>query len=147
MANRELAKTMRTFGHDTNFIVQSATRDEAYQAELPQTSCSSYDSVNQVYKRTSRVPFKRDGDDAKPGGSRSKQPRFNNRANNSQQQVCPRCNRWMHRNRPCPALKLKCNSCGVLGHFAVVCRKKRVHAVEVTHSDNTKVEAKEEEVK
>lgn len=141
MSNRELAKTARTFGHETNFIVQSATRDEAYQAN------NTYDSsVNEVFRRTSRAPVKRDGGFSRADGPHNKQSRINSRAGSSRQELCPKCNRWMHRKRPCPALKLKCNECGKFGHFAVVCTKNRINAIEDVSSQDAKLEAKEEEV-
>ncbi len=31
---------------------------------------------------------------------------------------------YSHIDRPCPAKNSTCNSCGILGHFARVCRKK-----------------------
>lgn len=154
MSNRELAKTARTFGHEINFIVQSATRDEAYQPGPSQT-VDIYDSgINHLNERGAwrggfkRPMVKREGRSRPTDGPYNKRSRFNNRFGGNQQRLCPRCNRWMHKNQICPALKLKCNECGIMGHFAVVCRKKRVHAIFDTgsQSDVTNV-AKEEEVK
>ncbi|XP_062710846.1 uncharacterized protein LOC134288930 [Aedes albopictus] len=148
MSNRELAKTARTFGHETNFIVQSATRDESYRAE-PAQAGTTYDSVlNQVFNRAPfRASMKRYGSYGKFSEPRNKQGRFENRTVNSRQEYCPRCNKWMHKNRPCPALKLKCHECGTFGHFAVVCRKKRVYAVDDVGPQEPKMEPKEEQVK
>ncbi|XP_062538950.1 uncharacterized protein LOC134207247 [Armigeres subalbatus] len=153
MSNRELAKTARTFGHEINFIVQSATRDEAYQPGPSQT-VDIYDSgINHLNERGAwrggfkRPMVKREGRSRPTDGPYNKRSRFNNRFGGNQQRLCPRCNRWMHKNQICPALKLKCNECGIMGHFAVVCRKKRVHAIFDTgsQSDVTNV-AKEEEL-
>lgn len=34
------------------------------------------------------------------------------------------------RGRTCPALNKHCNACREIGHFAVTCRRKRVHMVQ-----------------
>lgn len=147
MANRELARTARTFGYEANFVVQSATRDEAYQIETAEVIQSYDGTINHVRGRMLGAPFKRESGHDHAGSSESKQPRFNRYTSSSRRERCSRCNKWAHRNRPCPALKLKCNVCGKFGHFAIACRRNRVNAVEDNnHPRDTKPE-KEEEVK
>lgn len=161
MTNRELAKTSRTFAYETNFIVQSATRDEAYQAEAVQATQTYDGTVNHVRGRMRSVPFKRRSGTDHAGGPQNKQPRLDKYPGprldkypaSSRRELCPRCNRWKHRKSPCPALKLKCDECGKFGHFAVVCTGNRVNAMEGSSSSplrdrvrDTKSEAKEDEV-
>lgn len=136
MSNRELARASRTFGYETNFIVQSAMRDEAYQGDEIRRDNVQDPMINQVRGPTfkSRFNGKRRGEDGGNFGSRDKQQRFNRSFNDNlptgRRQRCSRCNRWSHWNRPCPASKQKCNSCDVVGHFAAACRQKRVNAVQ-----------------
>lgn len=145
MANRELARTARTFGHATNFIVQSATRDEAYQLETGQARYTHDETVNHVRGSSRDTPFKCRARSGFHGeGPRRKQARFD-KHHSSRRELCSRCNRWAHRNQPCPALKLKCNKCGKFGHFAAVCRDNRVRAIEAgSPMRNIQTEAKEE---
>lgn len=148
MINRELARTARTFGHETNFIVQSGTRDEAYQVEESRSEDTRETTVNQVRGQSSRISLKRRNENDSGFESRNKQFRPNKSFPNSRRQRCSRCNRWAHWNRPCPALKLKCNSCGITGHFAAACRQKRINAVQDNQEQQEgMVETKLEEVK
>ncbi|XP_055522745.1 uncharacterized protein K02A2.6-like [Wyeomyia smithii] len=130
MSNRELARTARTFGHVTTFIVQSATRDEAYQREITPAANGEDTTINQVRGRTSKAPLKREAEADQAGNSRSKQFRFNRDPPRGRRDRCSRCYCRAHWNRPCPALKLKCYSCGQMGHFSAVCRQKRINAVQ-----------------
>lgn len=125
MTNRELARTARTFAYETNYSVQSATRDEVTQAvNLHDTS------INHVRGRVAKAPWKREIGHEQSGGSRSKQFRFDMKAPNSRRERCSRCGSWAHWDRLCPALKLKCYICGKIGHFSTVCRQKRINAVQ-----------------
>ncbi|XP_062542266.1 uncharacterized protein K02A2.6-like [Armigeres subalbatus] len=151
MTNRELAKTARTFGHETNVIVQAATRDEAYQGETTRTaSMNHHEVINQVRSRVSRFTVKRENRSAS-NEPQSKQYRREGLRSNIRPELCTRCNKWMHRNRPCPALKLKCNACGKFGHFAVVCRSARINATQTYDlpkgmPEEVKVVTKDEEL-
>ncbi|XP_062541054.1 uncharacterized protein LOC134209092 [Armigeres subalbatus] len=130
MSNRELARTARTFGHETNFIVQSATRDEAFQMEEARNKTTQDVMINQVRRQLPSAPFKRRGGQDSSFGHRNKQQRLNISYPNSRRDRCSRCNRWAHWNRPCPALKLKCNTCGSTGHFAAACRQNRINIIQ-----------------
>lgn len=46
---------------------------------------------------------------------------------------CRRCQQ-LHGPRECPAFGKKCSKCGILNHFAVSCRKKRVEEVKCSES-------------
>ena len=44
---------------------------------------------------------------------------------NTQSEVyCPRCGYVKHNNSRCPAINVKCNFCGITGHYARCCRYK-----------------------
>lgn len=152
MANRDLARTARTFGHETNYIVQSATRDEAYQRETTQAVNQHDDTINHVRGRELKAPLKYRRENEQVDETRNKQLRFNKYQGkylpNSRRERCSRCNSWAHWNRPCPALKLKCYVCGQVGHFSAVCRQKRINAIQESQLlQDANVEAKVEEVK
>lgn len=128
MFNRELARTARTYGHDTNLIVQAATRDEAYQREASQATRIEDDAVNQVGGRMStKMKRERRSDSVEFQNKRFRQDKYRS---TNRRELCSRCNKWMHRNRPCPALQLQCHTCGKFGHFAVVCKTSRVNSVQ-----------------
>lgn len=103
MLNRELARTARTFDHETNFIVQAATRDEAYERETTHATSMEDESINQVRGRMPRT-MKREGR-GEPSGSQNKKFRLDTQRSSSRRNLCSRCNQWNHRKRPCPALK------------------------------------------
>lgn len=147
LQNREIAKAARTYGHETNFIVQAATRDEAYARE---TSADNHNtlSIDRVQSRgagmhrsrwntsTQQVGSgssfgrKRTRNEGSSYGSGSsfepKRFRNENAFYASRRERCSRCNRPIHKNGPCPAMNKSCNSCGRQGHFAVTCRRKAV---------------------
>lgn len=56
MKNKELVKAARTFGYGTTFIVQCATREEAYAAEAEQPLPSHAFAVGRNQQRTSNPP-------------------------------------------------------------------------------------------
>lgn len=147
MTNQELAKMARTFGHKTSDIVLAATRDEAHRTESTQAVNTDDSLVHQVRRPPFRAPGKRYGSYSKPDDPRNKKTRFDSRRLSQKQERCSRCNKWMHKNRPCPALRLKCHECGSFGHFAVVCKKKRVNAIVDQTPQEAGLEPKEEEVK
>ena len=134
MKNRELAKTARTYGYDTNFIVQSATRDEAFQVDSLPLESTHLDStmamaITHAQSRDS-VQRKRMAADEREFDSRRKLARSTGRnweiPSTRRQERCSRCNS----DRLCPALSRNCNACGLRGHFAATCRRRRVRIVE-----------------
>lgn len=146
MTNSELARTARTFGLKTNDIVMAATREEAYLVETTKRMITESESINHVQGRVSRPTIKRESR-GESSGAQAKHLRLDKQHPNTSSR-CTRCNKWMHRNRPCPALKLKCNKCGKFGHFAVVCRTIRVNTVQdYDLLQQIKTDTKEEEVK
>lgn len=156
LRNKELVRTARTYGQDTNTIVQAATRDEAYEAEIadqPAAHRTEPYAINRIYRRQSRQlpersrqreqPYeraplgKRTSSDASVEASKSKRFRSNQQAPRRDLQErgrrtrCRRCDGYPHSNFPCPALNRNCNSCGERGHYAAACRKahvRRLHA-------------------
>lgn len=149
LRNRELVKAARTYGHDTNYIVQAATRDEAYVAEIsdqPATHGTEPYAINRVHRQTSQRPSERE-----PFGKRSRSESLvdrsqSNRFRSNQQETrrdlqdrgrrtrCRRCNGLPHRKFPCPALNRNCSSCGERGHYAAACRKSRVRQLQIKPS-------------
>ncbi|XP_058449274.1 uncharacterized protein LOC131429244 [Malaya genurostris] len=135
LKNKELVKAARTYGHDTNFIVQSSTRYEAYESEITQqpidpnvfeigrnhgynkrsnqwidNSQCKYRRMNQNYTQDHRSSY------IDRGNSYFKQPSglHLNTQTRGRRSRCPR----------------KCNACGQQGHFSVTCRSKRLRPVE-----------------
>ncbi|XP_062557570.1 uncharacterized protein K02A2.6-like [Armigeres subalbatus] len=152
LRNKELVKAARTYGYDTKYVVQAATRDEAYQAE---TTASESPEVYTVSRRTphsqSQGQSRNDNQRRRrtyPWDRRytAKQPRvdeqgFRRETNNrGYRSRCPRCNQNPHNNYPCPALKRKCNSCREFGHYAIVCRKRAVQHLEMANDESPKQE-------
>ncbi|XP_062713419.1 uncharacterized protein LOC134290321 [Aedes albopictus] len=156
LRNKELAKAARTYGYDTNFIVQSATREEVYEEETAERTVDA--NILEIGRR-SGVGRKRINTHQQFGNPATKQRRTNSdfmrngpwrperprQAGNSTQQArdgqrsprtqdrntrCPRCNNLFHRNPQCPALTRTCDNCGKRGHFAVACRSERPNAVQ-----------------
>lgn len=136
LRNQELKKTARMYGHDSNTIVQAATRAEAFQAEMAALGGESNALVvssgrvrsnegqfkrRQAVQQTNSKPLKRFKSERsssfQPGSSVSRRNR------------CPRCFRPAHRGEECPALRKICNACGQRGHFAAACRVDRVSTV------------------
>lgn len=164
LRNKELVKAARTYNYDTNFIVQSSTRDEAYEAEIVEQALES--NISQIgegygnnrkrnydrqesgyppakYRRTSefvQTPEHRPNQ-SRWGGSSNLQARVNqsnprsNPRTQGRQTRCPRCNNVFHRNPQCPALSRTCDKCGKRGHFAVACRTGRRIQQIAKHSD------------
>ena len=128
MRNKELVKTARTFGYDTLFIVQAASREEVYMAESSQPEPTQALAVNrnipntlgnkQQWKRKQETPTdrwmpykKRETDESRNRGL-------------GRRSRCSKCNRLFHKFGSCPATNSNCNTCGMRGHFAIVCRKR-----------------------
>ncbi|XP_062538803.1 uncharacterized protein K02A2.6-like [Armigeres subalbatus] len=137
LRNRQLAQTARTYGHEINLIVQSATRDEAYEAEssrdvIPASRESGVYAVQQRrWQRPTQDFRKRNREDVSDGNQQSKRYRGYEKHTLDRRSRCSRCNRPAHQNgRVCPALHKRCNVCQEVGHFAATCRRKRIHAIQ-----------------
>lgn len=130
LRNQDLAKMGRVFGYETNFIVQSAARDEAFPVGAVSTADPNILAVDGMQHRISKFPYKRRDGDRQNSGSRFKQFRSTRGFSRGRRERCSRCYNFFHTAEPCPALKKNCNSCGQRGHFAAACRKNRTNAVE-----------------
>lgn len=134
LRNKEIAKSGRIYGHESNMIVQAATRDEAYEAETVQpmdaadvcavsnryaSSKSQQRNRKRLSERDSELPEKRRQQDH-ARGRRSR---------------CSKCDLMSHRSGTCPALQRNCNNCGKRGHFAAACRKRRINAIQYKRED------------
>lgn len=136
--NQELKKAARMYGHDSNFIVQSATRAEAFHAETaPPIAEPSVLAVGGSQSRGSLDRYKRRTYD-QPRMEYPTKRFVSNRMTSSRGRVhvqasrrnrCGKCFRMFHRGVECPATRKHCNSCGMLGHFAVACRERRENVV------------------
>ncbi|XP_055633585.1 uncharacterized protein K02A2.6-like [Toxorhynchites rutilus septentrionalis] len=137
MRNKDLAKTARTFGYETTFIVQSATREEAYTAETMQPDSSQAFAVTrnrqraydqQQWKRKHEIPNK-------DGNQRKKRDGHDNRYRGpGRRSRCSKCDKPFHKFGSCTAINNNCNNCGKRGHFAVVCWNKAANNVQVDRS-------------
>lgn len=127
MHNKELVKAARTFGYETLFIVQSATREEAYTAETIQTDPPQALAVVRNYQQTrsesQQWKPKREAVADKWTHSKKRERDEGKSRGLGRRSRCSKCNRLYHKFGSCPALNSNCNTCGVRGHFAVVCRK------------------------
>ncbi|XP_062540900.1 uncharacterized protein LOC134208948 [Armigeres subalbatus] len=136
MSNRELARTARMFNYDTEFVVQSATRCEAFEEETNESGSkvlavgASSLKYRQTGKRTHQVTGKQLNEhriEQRQNDSRSNQTfqgppskRLNmGRQGNGtdlsklgRRSRCSRCDRPAHRGRQCPALNKNCRRCG-----------------------------------
>ncbi|XP_058829267.1 uncharacterized protein LOC131688772 [Topomyia yanbarensis] len=145
LRNRELAKAARTYGHDTNFVVQSATRDEALQPEPPSLEGpTSILAVSRSFSRDVGMKRQLSKPDERGIGFRPKHFRGDGRPSLQRYERCSRCNRAAHGGQRCPALDKNCNSCGRRGHFSATCRRKRVN---MCVESNSPVEAFRPQVK
>ncbi|XP_062557725.1 uncharacterized protein LOC134222579 [Armigeres subalbatus] len=131
MLNKELAKTARTFGYETNFIVQSATRDEAYESE----NKNNDNHAQTIHAVTQRGKIdRRHNKHNNPTRSTTAAPvephQGSERYGQGRRSRCSKCNRLTHGGKPCPAINKRCNNCSKVGHFAAACRKKRVNFIQ-----------------
>ncbi|XP_055543287.1 uncharacterized protein LOC129728846 [Wyeomyia smithii] len=117
---------------------RSATRDEAFQVDSLPLESTHLDStmamaITHAQSRDS-VQRKRMAADEREFDSRRKLARSTGRnweiPSTRRQERCSRCNRAAHSDRLCPALSRNCNACGLRGHFAATCRRRRVRIVE-----------------
>lgn len=147
LRNKELVKSARTYGHDTNYIVQAATRNEAYEAEAAASDQfelrrSEPYAVNRVHQQQTKYGFSRKRPNTEGWKGKTQAKRFKNNQQTFRRDVpretnslrCRRCNFPRHAGPDCPATNRKCNICGLVGHYAVVCRKTRIRQIEVKAS-------------
>lgn len=126
LANRELAKLSRTFGYDTTFIVQAATRDESFDDSSKPVAPDVF-AVARGKSGPTPPPPKR----ARMQNYSSQSSRTNGNFRQGRRFRCSRCNRMTHNGDTCPALGRKCRTCGIEGHFAAVCRDNRkIHSIQ-----------------
>lgn len=128
MQNRELSMAARTYGHHAKYIVQAATRVEAYEAgrQSGEDGTSDVLAVNRK-----REPSRDSGplqkmrkieEDRTYDGNKSRgQPQDYRQGQRSR---CWRCGFFFHKGKTCPALNQQCNICGRVGHYAGTCRNK-----------------------
>lgn len=136
LKNKDIVKAARTYGHEVNYIVQAATRDEAYEAETAQP-----EDVN-VFQVHNRYPPKRQPNWKQKSSNerieRDNGPPEKRRKSgygDGRRSKCPNCNFKNHRYGVCPAINKNCANCGTRGHFAAACRTKRVNAVHHKRED------------
>ena len=170
MLNRELAKAARTYGYETNFIVQSAIRDSstdsgvgpshlgnvfALQGHQPTTSGAGLEAGSSYQADIFALEGRRSRFDQGPRQRRSnlgaRDARQADRSRSrtripGRRALCSRCRYLAHRNEQCPALSRNCNTCGLKGHFAAACRLRRVSNARQDRSDDyrNRVEIKEQ---
>lgn len=124
MANQELARAARTFDYDTSFVVQSAARSEAFEAEAkPGASSDQIFAVKEFAPRD-----RKRNHHGQQNGVADKRRRF--AAPLHKRDRCSRCDRAQHKGKSCPALDRDCRQCGRRGHFAATCRMKKIERVE-----------------
>lgn len=121
--------------YDTIFIVQAATREEAYVPRASQTEHSEAYAVTrgQHLVSSGRLQRKRrfdTTDDARGQGKMQRWKNENSQRGQGRRSRCSRCYRLFHKFGSCPAIDRNCNSCGLRGHFAVVCRKKNANRIQ-----------------
>lgn len=127
MENRKLAMTARTYGHDAIYVVQAATRVEAYetgeQDEVPHNSTDIlavdqkrlFRRDDQPFSKARKIEDSMNERDGKfPSNSKEYRPGRRTR--------CWRCGFTFHKGKSCPAKNKECNSCGRIGHYAGTCR-------------------------
>ncbi|XP_058448729.1 uncharacterized protein LOC131428699 [Malaya genurostris] len=141
LRNREIVKQARTYGYETNFIVQSATRNEAFEIETRQQDGSSVFELRSALKSSlyDKNFRKRPNMGNRFGEPQMKQARSHEIIQQPQasRSRCTRCFLFSHRNGQCPALKRNCNRCGKRGHFVAACRQRHVSFVQ--NERNTEV--------
>ncbi|XP_055630285.1 uncharacterized protein LOC129771039 isoform X2 [Toxorhynchites rutilus septentrionalis] len=132
LRNRDLTKTARIYNYDINFIVQSATREEAYAAETARPSGSDISAVHRGnWKQPPEVHRKHMREDYQEYTNQEKRYRRSDKRFDARHNRCNRCSRPAHRNSTtCPALGKTCNGCGERGHFIAACRKRQVNNVQ-----------------
>ncbi|XP_058456781.1 uncharacterized protein LOC131434150 [Malaya genurostris] len=142
MRNRELAKSARMFGYDTTFIVQSATREEAYLMGNPQVEHSDAFMVARGQRRlpNNGLQRKRRYDAKEHSTIQFKKQIVNDNRFHGQgrRSRCSRCYRLFHRFGSCPATDRNCIACGERGHFAAACRKKSANNIQAQQDQSSR---------
>lgn len=145
MRNKELVKSARTFGYDTLFIVQSATREEAFMDESAQTEPSQALALTRNRPRTSGVArhWKQTNESTADRWTRPRRRETDEKRNRGlgRRSRCSKCDRLFHKFGSCPAVNSNCNKCGLRGHFAVVCRKKDANQLQVERNHEAEWES------
>ncbi|XP_053691364.1 uncharacterized protein K02A2.6-like [Sabethes cyaneus] len=135
LKNRKLARAARIYGYETNFVVQSATRDEALQPEPPKfEDPTSIMAVSRSFSRDGGLKRRRRNADEKAIGTKRFRGEVKPLLQRSER--CSRCNRASHNGERCPSLDKTCFSCGRRGHFVATCRNKRVNVVQDRRGDS-----------
>lgn len=145
MRNKELVKSARTFGYDTLFIVQSATREEAFMDESAQTEPSQALALTRNRPRTSGEArhWKQTNESTADRWTRPRRRETDEKRNRGlgRRSRCSKCDRLFHKFGSCPAVNSNCNKCGLRGHFAVVCRKKDANQLQVERNHEAEWES------
>ncbi|XP_058837572.1 uncharacterized protein LOC131693626 [Topomyia yanbarensis] len=145
MSNRDVANAARTYNHDTQSVIQAATRAEASNINAGPSNTEAimdvaYKSSNQQ-SGPKRFPSdrwtsqERGHVDFRSIKRRNPQDRFVGK-----HKWCFRCDRPKHNGKQCPALFKNCNTCNKRGHFSVTCRKKRVNNLGLSKDVDAPVE-------
>ncbi|XP_055615404.1 uncharacterized protein LOC129761695 [Toxorhynchites rutilus septentrionalis] len=133
MRNKELVKAARTFGYSASFVVQCATREEAYTAETEQLGSSQAFAVQRNRRQASKESqWKRKREQTDDDVNQRKKRNADDSRDRGlgRRSRCSKCNMQHHRFGACPAEKNSCRSCGKRGHFEAVCWKKVANAVQ-----------------
>lgn len=149
LRNEKLKEAARTYGLDSNTIVTSATRAEAFQAETAQPAPDPRILAINSNHQDQQGQVKRKMDDRRGPMKRFKQEKNRTRqgrVQNSRRERCSKCFRAYHNDGDCPAAGKTCYTCGKLGHFAVSCRQREANSVEDAEHMSGPTNGKNEQV-
>ncbi|XP_055632948.1 uncharacterized protein K02A2.6-like [Toxorhynchites rutilus septentrionalis] len=134
MSNRDVANAARTYNHDTQSVIQAATRAEAFNINAgPSKVVGIMEVTSKPSKQQSEQKrFSSGGWNVQDRGFSNGPP--NNRKYSYNKFVgkrnrCFRCDCPKHNGKQCPALFKNCNTCNERGHFSATCRKRRVNSL------------------
>ncbi|XP_062549747.1 uncharacterized protein LOC134214375 [Armigeres subalbatus] len=153
MTDQKLADQARTFGLEAAYIVQAATRKEAFAGErntntLPESAVQLLSQPEKpVFQRSLQKGVRNFGryNNQFSGNNQRRYTEQPSRYQNSPYKErntpagrpllgkrgrCSRCDRPAHKGQECPALHQNCHKCGRRGHFAITCRQRETNAVE-----------------